>query len=80
MKSFSNNWQNGAPMAPQCSPMGPNFFLAGKWSTHTTIWTYGPGKFLKKAKNRKTGCDRPVLYVGPQNYDFCASIHVIYVA
>ena len=80
LKTLSNNWQNGAPMAPQCSPKGHNFSLAQKWSTYTAIWTCGPGKFLKKAENRKTGCDRPVLDVGLQNYDFWASIYVIYVA
>ena len=40
--------------------------LPGKWSKYASIWTYGPGRFLKKAEIRKTGRARPFLGVGPQ--------------
>ena len=33
---------------------------------YASIWTYGPGRFLKKAEIRKTGRARPFLGVGPQ--------------
>ena len=40
---------NGGPQLPQCSPMGPNFFLAAKWSTYAGIWAYEPGRLFLKA-------------------------------
>ena len=34
-----NTIGNGGPQLPQCSPMGPNFFLAAKWSIYAGIWS-----------------------------------------
>ena len=37
LKFQVNNIGNGGPQPPQCSPMGPNFFLAAKWSIYATF-------------------------------------------
>ena len=51
-----NNIRNGGLQAPQSSPMGPNFFLAAKWSIYASIWAYEPGRLLlkgQKPENRR---------------------------
>ena len=40
LKFQADSIGNGGPQPPQCSPMGPNFFLAPKWSIHAAIWAY----------------------------------------
>ena len=54
------NIRNGGLEPPQCSPMGPNFFLAWKWCIFAGIWAYEPGRSLLKGqkpeiRRRSTG-------------------------
>ena len=60
LKFQVNNIRNGGLQPPQCSPMGPNFFLAAKWSIYAGIWAYEPGRLLLKGqkpeiRRRSTG-------------------------
>ena len=57
LKFQVNNIRNGGLQPPQSSPMGPNFFLAVKWSIYACIWAYEPGRlFLKAKKPENRGC------------------------
>ena len=51
LKFQVNIIRNGSLQPPQCSPMGPNFFLVAKWSIYVGIWAYEPGRLFLKAQN-----------------------------
>ena len=71
-----NTIGNGGPQLPQCSPMGPNFFLAAKWSIYAGIWAYEPGRLLlkgQKPENRRRstgfGCGSSIFrFLGTFRY------------
>ena len=62
--------RNGGLQPPQCSPMGPNFFLAAKWLHMLAFGHMNRKGCFRKPKNRKTGGAPPDLGAGRKYFDF----------